>query len=223
LSKKRDRPWIPALVLCAAVAGVALTANLRTRIATANPKRFSLATLSPGKSMELKFGSRKLKIYVPADEGFTGGTFHITIPALNFASGSLERDGMLESAWFTDINNDAKKDAIFTVRCGGSGSFVEISTLETEKNGFRIRRLPPPPPVPGYMGHDTISIQHGIITRSFPTYSSGVKTRIDRQWQPKDVLKGRVPVKMKPDSNAAPSGATRRLRFNYILNAWEKF
>ena len=225
----RDQPKIPWIVvsvlgLIAALIGLGLlNANRPAPETVTEPLQVDATSLHPGTSIRFGVGERDVEVSVPAEEGFTFGTFQIDIASLEYVSGPIERDGSLETVWVSDVNGDGQQDGVFLVRNGGSGSYVDIVVLESGGGGFSVRRLPSvsSATVPGYMGHDTVSVRNGTIMRSFPTYAHKTQVRIDRKWKPEDVVRGEAPIKVKPDSNADPSGATVELRFDYAADRWE--
>ena len=218
--------WASILVLSTAVtiSGWFYIISLRSaRQQHLIPQRIDLTSLQPGGSMSLVLDGVEVLVSVPKGEGFSYGTFKIFIGSLDFDSGSIDRDGSLETAWLCDVNSDAKQDAVFVVRNAGSGSYVEIVVLESFHDKFKIHTLAQISTAiaPGYMGHDKVSIENGLITRSFPTYINTKQGRIDRQWKPQEGLQGQSPYKIQPDSNSEPSGKTLKLHFNYTTNQWE--
>jgi hypothetical protein len=146
----------------------------------------------------------------------------INSPVVGFHSGPIERDGSLETIWVDDVTGDGREDAVILVRSGGSGSYVALFVLEGTAAGFVLRNLPDLPVVgkAGYMGHDRVTVRDGVIHRSFPSYDTTGKTRVDRQWTVEDGVRGESPVKKGDDSNAAPSGKTMRFRYDYGAGAW---
>ncbi|MES9869969.1 MAG: PliI family lysozyme inhibitor of I-type lysozyme [Sedimenticola sp.] len=203
-----------ALIAVALITGVAvIPTNLSAVKTTNSPDVIDCSSINPGDTCAFNLENHKVKLMVPKGEGFTFGTFQIFIASLGFISDPIERDGSLESAWIFDVNGDSKKDAAIVIRNGGSGSYVDIIVLESSGDRFLITHLPPIPEVPGYMGHDSISIENGSIVRSFPTYAHKSKIRIDRQWKIKDGIEGESRLKEKPDSNVDRSGSTTKLLF----------
>ena len=116
---------------------------------------------------------------IPEGEGYSIGTFEVSIPSLGFHSGPVERDGSLEKCWVFDANRDQREDILIVIRNSGSGSYVDITALENRGDRFSIVTLPSIPDIPGYMGHDTVSIRNGSIVRSFPIYSDQSGIRIN--------------------------------------------
>lgn len=211
-----------ALIAVAVITGIAvILTNWLAWKATNSPSMVDCSSINPGDSLAFNVGDHEVKLMVPEGEGFTFGTFQIAIASLGFISDPIERDGSLEIAWIFDVNGDSKEDAAFVVRNSGSGSYVNIILLESSGDRFSITHVPPMPAVPGYMGHDSVSIENGSIVRSFPTYAHKEAIRIDRQWQITDGIEGQNPIKVKPDSNVDPSGSTTKLHFNCDSGKWE--
>ena len=109
--------------------------------------------------------------------------------------------------------------------------------LESDGATLRLQSIPSIS-LPGYMGHDEITVRDNVLWSSFPTYIdakgprldmqwkpedvlSGKLPRLDMQWKPEDALSGKLPIASGSDTNAAPSGSTRKLRFDYATGRWE--
>lgn len=190
----------------------------KARPAPSQAREVDISHLGPGKSASLVVAGRTVEIAVPAGEGFTFGSFQIAVPATGFSRKKLERDGSLNRIWIGDVTSDGIEDMVIVIKSGGSGSYADVFLLETVTTNFVISRLPEFT-TPGYMGHDVVSVQNGAIVRSFPTYIDDDKVRLDRQYKPNDLLRGKSPVRKKPDSNATPSGSTKTFRFD-VKRGW---
>tara|TARA_Y100001934_G_C12384487_1_gene794656 strand:+ start:5684 stop:6361 length:678 start_codon:yes stop_codon:yes gene_type:complete len=176
-----------------------------------------LSGVTPGRSLAFPLAGHIIEISVPAREGHTFGSFHLTTE--NYSSGATERDGSLQRVLFGDVTADGTEDAVIVIQSGGSGSYATVFVLESMTTNFHLVQLPEFS-APGYMGHDRVSIRNGSVVREFPTYVGKEKLRIDRQWKTKDTLQGKLPVRNQADSNATPSGANKVFRFDFASNSW---
>lgn len=181
--------------------------------------------LSPGDVFEFNLGENAMVLAVPdgPDESHSIGSFCIRQKSGPFDSGSLDRDGSVESLMVHDVNADGHPDAVIVLRSVGSGSYVSIVGLVSERAGYAIVHIPDPPAtlLNGYMGHDTVLIKDDLIVRQFPTYIDQAGLRVDRQWEPNALTEqGELPVKVSTDSNAGPSGKDRELRYSVPQEQW---
>lgn len=179
----------------------------------------------PGQSFLFQLSGQTMSASVPAgpDESHSFGTFVVRQDNGDFTTGALERDGSVESLHIDDFNADGRKDALFVVRCAGSGSYVSLFAILSNDTGFTTKQLPDPPNalMADYMGHDSVAVRNHEIVRRFPTYIDNSKVRIDRQWQPADLVNGSsLPFKVEPDSNASPSGRDTSVIYSVKSGKW---
>jgi hypothetical protein len=128
------------------LAGVMLFLALAVWITSASISRLNPPTcdvnctpVTPGTSVTFQVASQSMTISVPAGEDATGGSYHATALTMGYDSGSLERNGYLESAWIADVSGDGTNDVIVVTRCGGSGLFTSITVFE-RKNPLASHR-----------------------------------------------------------------------------------
>ncbi len=187
------------------------------------PIKVDLSALHPGSSLHVTNTPREMIISIPDGEAHSIGTFEVTMESHHYHESGIPRDGSVESAWISDLNDDGIEDVMFVIRSSGSGSYAELTLLLSQGKGFVIDQIlmSLDASVQGYMGHDTITLVGNKIYRSFPTYSDSKEWRLDRQWEIQDGLEGKIPVKKAPDSNSNPSGSTMRLWYDNKEKAWK--
>ena len=141
-----------------------------------------------------------------------GVTFHVTCPndsSLNnllIVPGGLkgdnavinrkEIDGSVTGAEVADLNNDGSPELYIYVNSAGSGSYGSLIAYSADnKKSLSEIYLPPLEDdvenSRGYMGHDQFSVVKTTLVRRFPIYKDS-------------------------DSNANPTGGTRRLEYKLI-------
>lgn len=182
-------------------------------------REIDVSHVDPGSNFTFSVAGRIAEISVPAGQGYTDGSFSISVPDVDYFSRQLSRDGSLHRIWIGDVTADAIEDAVIVIQSGGSGSYADIFLLETTPTHHVVAHLPEFND-PDYMGHDAVSIRDGKILRVFPTYVDQEQLRLDRQWEAKDALKGRLPVRRSRDSNASPSGEDKGFLFNRKTGTW---
>jgi hypothetical protein len=112
---------------------------------------------------------------------------------------SIEADGTIAGAEIGDINHDGSPEIYIYATSAGSGAYGSLIAYSANRNlsVSPIMLLPLEDDKvhsKGYMGHDSFKLEKDYLTRSFPVYK-------------------------KEDSNAAPSGGVRTLK--YTLTAGE--
>jgi len=106
---------------------------------------------------------------------------------------AVEIDGSVTGAEIADLDGNGWPEIYVYVNSAGSGSYGSLVAFAVN-NGKSLSDiyLPPvmddPKASAGYMGHDQFSIEHSTLVRRFPIYRSG-------------------------DTNAQPTGGTRRLHY----------
>jgi hypothetical protein len=112
---------------------------------------------------------------------------------------TVEADGTITGAEIGDINHDGSPEIYIYATSAGSGAYGSLIAYSANRNlsVSPIMLLPLEDDKvhsKGYMGHDSFKLEKDYLTRSFPVYK-------------------------KEDSNAAPSGGVRTLK--YTLTAGE--
>ena len=130
-----------ALSAAALLAVLALIGH-RWRSQGGSPIEIGPLALSPGMSCRFRLGGDEMLLAVPdgPDEAHSIGTFSVKHVDGEFDSGSLERDGGVESVMTADINSDSKPDALITMRCAGSGSYVTLFAVLSSATGYEVCR-----------------------------------------------------------------------------------
>lgn len=105
----------------------------------------------------------------------------------------VETDGVVTGAEVADLNADGSPELYVYVTSAGSGAYGSLAAWSANrKKSLSAISLPElaedPVQGKGYMGHDEFLVAEQYLVRSFPVYKEG-------------------------DSNAAPSGGTRQLRY----------
>lgn len=185
------------------------------------PRKIDLSSAKPGANAAFKLSGRDVAIDVPAGEGYSVGTFSLRLDS-GTSLGPFGRDGSIESAWVDDFNGDGAEDFLLVVRSAGSGSYVDLRLFTAIDNIYAMTTLPGLPKLlrDGYMGHDTVSIDKGAITRRFPLYDDSGKPRLDRNYTLEDAKGGDLPIKTGADSNADPSGGKRTVVYDFTARTW---
>jgi hypothetical protein len=106
---------------------------------------------------------------------------------------TIEADGTITGAEIGDINHDGSPEIYIYATSAGSGAYGSLIAYSANRNLSisAITLLPLEEDKvhsKGYMGHDSFKLEKDSLTRSFPVYKKG-------------------------DSNAAPSGGTRTLKY----------
>ncbi len=111
------------------------------------------------------------------------------------------RDGFIEKVLFLDPDGDGICSATICIRSAGSGSYLQIlqytlsfEGIDSEGTWSNLTAIPEHLSV-GYIGHDTIERQSEMLVRAFPIHLDG-------------------------DTNAAPSGETRSLIWDFNSERW---
>jgi hypothetical protein len=105
-------------------------------------------------------------------------------------------DGTVTGAEVADLDADGSPELYVYVTSAGSGSYGSLVAFATSGRKSLGEILQPPLPegaaaAAGYRGHDRFEVAGDVLLRRFPVYRDG-------------------------DSNAAPSGGTRRLRYRLV-------
>jgi hypothetical protein len=105
----------------------------------------------------------------------------------------VEADGAVTNAEVGDLNGDGYPEIYIYVNSAGSGSYGSlIAYAASSKGPLSAIALPPladdPGAARGYRGHDRFAVGEGSLLRRFPVYRQG-------------------------DTNVAPSGGTRQVRY----------
>lgn len=142
---------------------------------------------------------------------FDGITFRVSCPndssinSLSLVPAGLEVDNALISraidgtvvgAEVGDLDANGSPEVYVYVRSAGSGSYGSlVAYAANRRKSLSNIDLPPLSDNPragrGYMGHDEFSLAGRVLVRRFPVYAPG-------------------------DTNAAPSGGTRRLEYSLV-------
>ncbi len=143
-----------------------------------------LVRVQPGAAESATIGSYAVRWYRHSVDDFTAGTVAV-------------RDGELAALWLVDLDRDGGREVLVWLRSGGSGSYGRVDRYHLDSGSLVRDDLPAPDPVllEQYMGHDTFTVEDGVLLRSFPLYRP-------------------------TDSNAAPTGGTRTLVFEPGASAW---
>ncbi|MDH4065197.1 MAG: hypothetical protein OEW19_12420 [Acidobacteriota bacterium] len=104
-----------------------------------------------------------------------------------------EVDGSVTGAEVADLNLDGSPEVYVYVQSAGSGSYGSLVAYSANnRRSLRAILLPPvaddPKASKGYMGHDEFAVVENRLVQRFPIYRDG-------------------------DTNAAPTGGTRQLRY----------
>jgi hypothetical protein len=107
-----------------------------------------------------------------------------------------EVDGSVTGAEVADLDADGSPEIYVYVQSAGSGSYGSLVAYSTNgKRALGTIRLPPVSEnqkvSKGYMGHDAFAIVEGRLVQRFPVYRPG-------------------------DTNAAPTGGMRQLRYELV-------
>jgi hypothetical protein len=139
------------------------------------------------------------EVSVPADQGIAIGTYDVK---LTFARGRTqrierERNGAITNAWLTDLGGDRRLELLIATMAEGSGSYGEIAVFTQDGDTLAAVELAEldDTQADGYGGADVFEIADGFLYRSFPVHLPG-------------------------DSNAQPTGGTRRLRYDFAAARW---
>jgi len=144
----------------------------------------------------LSFNTVSFHVYSKNDSSLN----NVTITPKGLKKGNtpitVEADGTVTGAEIGDINHDGAPELYIYTTSAGSGSYGGLIAYSTNKN-LSVSPIYLPPldedkvHGKGYMGHDSFKLDTSFLIRSFPIYKEG-------------------------DSNAAPSGGTRTLKYQLI-------
>lgn len=152
-----------------------------------------------------EFKTRSDKVFILTEDKSMGASISKAKLAVhNFEIANEEFDlgeiDPVENIFLADLDQNGFEELYFTTRSSGSGSYSRIfgfasnndksvtpvyvpEIAEDELNSGRIFY--------GYMGHNSFSVENGILIHSFPVY-------------------------LKDDSNANPTGGAQRIKYELI-------
>ena len=194
-----DRGVLSMLVLAVALAGCARRDDTRAPGDAEMPPAPAEATSSYDYRWSDSRDGVLAEISVPADQGIAIGTYDVK---LTFAGGRTqrferERNGAITSAWLTDLGADRRLELLVATMAEGSGSYGEIAVFTQDGDTLAAVELAEldDTQADGYGGADVFEVADGFLYRSFPVHMTG-------------------------DSNAQPTGGTRRLRYDFAAARW---
>ena len=211
------------LLACSIVA-VICALVLLSKFYGGDVEEYKLAHLKPGGQLSVRWGEHELEISIPEGEGMSVGTFGIRDLRQEYQSGPVSRDGALESLWVADVTGDGRDDLVVVIRSVGSGSYAQVVLFEAQAEGYVGQVLPDISSklVPGYMGHDSVSVRSRRVFKSFPTYHRSTGVRVNQQWGVDEAIQGISPVTKGPDSNASLSGETVWVFYDFESGEWRR-
>lgn len=135
----------------------------------------------------------------PNDSSINPVTVRTMAGEETFAQEGMVAEGTVTDVEAEDLNADGYPEIYIYVTSAGSGSYGSLIAYASNRNrSISPIYLPPleddPAAAEGYMGHDRFVVGEGSLVRNFPVYKQG-------------------------DTNAAPTGGTRQIR--YRLQAGE--
>jgi len=133
------------------------------------------------------------QVVSPNEGSINRVTVRVGMPNGRSVTVDAEADGTVTNAEVGDLNGDGYPEVYVYVSSAGSGSYGSLLAYAVNDEGaLGAIELPPlgddPDAARGYMGHDQFAVDDGSLVRRFPVYREG-------------------------DTNAAPSGGTRRVRY----------
>ncbi len=139
-------------------------------------------------------GTPELELRIPAGEAASTGSYEVIVRWPEALAERLvgERDGTVAGLWFHDLDGDGRGEVLVATQSAGSGSHGGLELWRRMCDGTWTGQPAPalsPEQEQGYGGHDRFRVGPEGVTREFPLYAEG-------------------------DSNAAPSGGSRRLRLD---------
>ncbi|MGE4615180.1 MAG: PliI family lysozyme inhibitor of I-type lysozyme [Planctomycetota bacterium] len=209
-----DRLRVPAstiLILFITLAVITPLATWRMAQQLASPT-VEVITLEDGGDRfrgHWKVGEVEYSIEEGVDEPRSTGTFALSVTLPPLAEDPIDRkvtlkrprDGFIEQVIFLDPDGDGICSATICIRSAGSGSYLQILHYDLSINGVQsegkwsdLTAIPEHLSV-GFIGHDTIERQSEMLVRAFPIHLDG-------------------------DTNAAPSGETRSLIWDFNSGRW---
>jgi len=153
-------------------------------------------TSSKAFDLSVKFEKVSFRVQCPNDSSLNKVT--ITPKGItNKETVTAEAEGTISGVQIGDIDNNGFPEIYISVTSAGSGSYGTLIAYASNKNKSISPIFLPEltkKQLKGYMGHDTFGIVKGVFVREFPIY--------------KDT-----------DTNAKPTGKTRKIQ--YTLKAGE--
>jgi len=135
--------------------------------------------------IELRYGSRIVRIAPGADEPATGGSYDVRLydqtntTHLSFVDGLvLSCDGCPKQAWFVDLKHDGQPEVVVWVASGGveKNGLLDLFEIIADEQGDALQRVEPPEAahswLRGHRGHDAYRVEHGTLYWTFPVFRS---------------------------------------------------